>query len=109
MNLAIFLPNWVGDAVMAVPALRELRRVLRPGGLFLCLTDVGHEPTVEEPQSFGWEIAERMGPELEVVRERRFERSGASLYDTLFAAVPFDEGRDEPRPAVLSLICRKRV
>ncbi len=26
MTLAIFLPNWVGDAVMATPALRALRR-----------------------------------------------------------------------------------
>jgi heptosyltransferase II len=26
MNLAVFLPNWVGDAVMATPALRALRR-----------------------------------------------------------------------------------
>jgi heptosyltransferase-2 len=25
MNLAIFLPNWIGDAVMATPALRALR------------------------------------------------------------------------------------
>ena len=25
MKLAIFLPNWVGDAVMATPALRALR------------------------------------------------------------------------------------
>ena len=26
MNLAVFLPNWVGDAVMATPALRAVRR-----------------------------------------------------------------------------------
>jgi lipopolysaccharide heptosyltransferase II len=26
MNLALFLPNWVGDAVMATPAIRALRR-----------------------------------------------------------------------------------
>jgi heptosyltransferase-2 len=26
MNLAIFLPNWIGDAVMATPALRALRQ-----------------------------------------------------------------------------------
>src|SRR5262245_3133183 len=26
MNLAIFLPNWIGDAVMATPALRALRK-----------------------------------------------------------------------------------
>lgn len=26
MNLAVFLPNWIGDVVMATPALRALRR-----------------------------------------------------------------------------------
>ena len=26
MKLAVFLPNWVGDAVMATPALRALRQ-----------------------------------------------------------------------------------
>src|SRR5580704_4708676 len=30
MNVAIFLPNWVGDAVMATPALRAVRRYLGP-------------------------------------------------------------------------------
>ncbi len=25
MNIAAFLPNWIGDAVMATPALRALR------------------------------------------------------------------------------------
>jgi heptosyltransferase-2 len=29
MNLAVFLPNWVGDAVMATPALRALRTHFR--------------------------------------------------------------------------------
>jgi heptosyltransferase-2 len=44
MNIAVFLPNWIGDAVMATPAVRALRRhfagariigILRPyiGGL----------------------------------------------------------------------------
>src|SRR5262249_45093061 len=26
MNIAVFVPNWIGDAVMATPALRALRR-----------------------------------------------------------------------------------
>jgi heptosyltransferase-2 len=30
MNLAVFLPNWIGDAVMATPALRTLRQTF-PG------------------------------------------------------------------------------
>ena len=29
MNLAVFLPNWIGDVVMATPALRALRRHFR--------------------------------------------------------------------------------
>jgi heptosyltransferase-2 len=31
MNLAVFLPNWIGDAVMATPALRALRDRYRDG------------------------------------------------------------------------------
>ncbi len=31
MNLAVFLPNWIGDAVMATPALRALRERYREG------------------------------------------------------------------------------
>ena len=30
-RVAVFLPNWVGDAVMATPALRALRRHVGPG------------------------------------------------------------------------------
>ena len=30
MNLALFLPNWIGDVVMATPAIRALRAHLRP-------------------------------------------------------------------------------
>lgn len=33
MNLAVFLPNWIGDAVMATPALRALRSHFRDATL----------------------------------------------------------------------------
>jgi heptosyltransferase-2 len=33
MNIAVFLPNWIGDAVMATPALRALRKHFRGGRL----------------------------------------------------------------------------
>lgn len=33
MNVAVFLPNWIGDAVMATPALRALREHFRDGHL----------------------------------------------------------------------------
>jgi heptosyltransferase-2 len=32
MRLGVFLPNWVGDVVMATPALRTLRKMVGPSG-----------------------------------------------------------------------------
>ncbi|MGI9456996.1 MAG: lipopolysaccharide heptosyltransferase II [Aeoliella sp.] len=32
MRLAVFLPNWIGDVVMATPALRALRKLVGDGG-----------------------------------------------------------------------------
>ncbi|QDU88114.1 ADP-heptose--LPS heptosyltransferase 2 [Pirellulimonas nuda] len=32
MRIGVFLPNWIGDAVMATPALRSLRALAGPGG-----------------------------------------------------------------------------
>src|SRR3954469_12570631 len=32
MRLGVFLPNWVGDVVMATPALRAMRRFVGEGG-----------------------------------------------------------------------------
>ena len=35
MQLAVFLPNWIGDVVMATPALRALRKDIGSGGRML--------------------------------------------------------------------------
>ena len=32
MRLGVFLPNWVGDVVMATPALRAMRKFVGDGG-----------------------------------------------------------------------------
>src|SRR5262245_64885928 len=37
MNLAVFLPNWIGDAVMATPALRALRDHFRAASIVAVL------------------------------------------------------------------------
>ncbi len=36
MNIAVFLPNWIGDAVMATPAIVALRRHF-PGSQFVAV------------------------------------------------------------------------
>jgi heptosyltransferase-2 len=68
MKIALFLPNWIGDAVMATPALRALRRrfaraemvaVLRPSvaevlsGLGLVDRNIAHDPRGQSRASRG--------------------------------------------------------
>ncbi len=85
MKIAVFCPNWVGDMVMATPALRGIRRyfsmaevvaVVRPyvaevlDGLDLVDRVLLHDPsrrrrlTVLEPESsWGWQFARRLRKE----------------------------------------------
>ena len=82
MKLAVFLPNWVGDAVMATPALRAIRRrfdqaritaVLRPyvspvlDGLDLVDDRLYHDPRGDDPDRRGWRFVRRL-------RAERFDR-----------------------------------
>ena len=69
MKIAVFLPNWVGDAVMATPVLRAVRQefrdaeivaVLRPyvaevlDGLDLVDRILKHDPRGKTRESRGW-------------------------------------------------------
>jgi heptosyltransferase-2 len=75
MKIAVFLPNWVGDAVMATPALRALRRhyaaaeivaVMRPyvaevlDGLDLVDRTLLHNPRARHAAYRGWRFAHRL-------------------------------------------------
>jgi heptosyltransferase-2 len=81
MKIAIFLPNWVGDAVMATPALRAIRRgfpgaeivaVLRPyvaevlAGLDLVDRLLTHDPAGKTPEAKGWRF-------LKTLRREKFD------------------------------------
>lgn len=72
MKLAIFMPNWVGDAVMATPALRAIRSrfndaeivavLRRPiddvlAGTGLCDRVLVHAPRGRDPWRRGWRFA----------------------------------------------------
>jgi hypothetical protein len=75
MKIAIFLPNWIGDAVMATPALRAVRSafaeaevvaVLRPyvadvlAGLDLADRLLVHDPRGEAKENRGWRFVRRL-------------------------------------------------
>lgn len=81
MKIAVFLPNWVGDAVMATPALRAVREtyptaelvgIMRPV-IADVLEDCGlidrvlvHQPRGKNPDRRGWRFLSRL-------RAERFE------------------------------------
>jgi heptosyltransferase-2 len=75
MKIALFLPNWIGDAVMATPALRALRAkyreaeivaVLRPAvgdalaGLDYFDRTIEHEPRGTTSEARGWKFVSRL-------------------------------------------------
>lgn len=75
MKLALFLPNWIGDAVMATPALRALREgfraaeivgVMRPyvadvlTGLDLLDRTMLHEPKGTRHDRRGWQFVRQL-------------------------------------------------
>jgi ubiquinone/menaquinone biosynthesis C-methylase UbiE len=90
-------------------AAREMCRVLAPGGTLLLATDVNHEPTPMEPQTFGWEAAEWFAPPLTPLRVERLRRFPEGLFASMLAneSVPAAEasahsvlvGRFEKPPA----------
>jgi SAM-dependent methyltransferase len=71
-------------------AIAEIARVTRPGGMLLLLTDVGHDPTFTEPQSFSWDVTTRFAPAFEVERESRIAHTGPGMMESLDASVPAD-------------------
>ncbi len=78
MKLAVFLPNWVGDAVMATPALRALRTefphaeiigVMRPviadviDGTGLIDHSLLYNPRGKNPSQRGWSFLKSLRAE----------------------------------------------
>lgn len=80
-------------------AARGLKRVLAPGGSLLLLTELGHEPTATEPQTFGWEVIDLFADELELVEHRRLENDG--LFASALNGRSFDDSDPAKRPGVL--------
>jgi len=75
MKIALFLPNWIGDAVMATPALRAIRTkfaqaekvaVLRPyvadaiAGLDLVDRSIVHNPKGQSRDDRGWRFVRQL-------------------------------------------------
>ncbi|MEA2496876.1 MAG: hypothetical protein QOJ29_4787 [Thermoleophilaceae bacterium] len=69
-------------------ATGEIARVAARGALLLLLTDVNHEPTFTEPQSFDWDVLTHFEPDWTVLESRRIAKTGMGMMEDLDAGVP---------------------
>jgi 2-polyprenyl-3-methyl-5-hydroxy-6-metoxy-1,4-benzoquinol methylase len=83
--------------------IEELKRVVRPGGELLLITDVNHDPTPCEPHDISWDIVARFAPGFRVVDLRHFEKVPAGMYDSLRHPVAYDHNRPGRRYGILSV------
>jgi SAM-dependent methyltransferase len=75
--------------------ISEIKRVLKPGGLFLLITDTHTETTFCEPQAMGVDIISRFEPELELINYQHVRKGDHGIYQSLVDAVPYAGGDKE--------------
>lgn len=86
----------------------EIIRVLAPGGTFLLLSQVNLDPTICEPHTLTFELAQKFVPSLTIVQQREYERSGTGMYESIRIGMKYDHGIKERRAAVLSAMFTKK-
>ncbi|MDQ1374436.1 MAG: hypothetical protein QOJ09_1774 [Actinomycetota bacterium] len=79
----------------------EIVRVLKPGGTFLLITDVNHDPTPTEPITFSWDVVDLFAPSLVVTEQQHFEKPGEGVYQSVAVGEPYDHNRPERRYGTL--------
>jgi SAM-dependent methyltransferase len=82
-------------------AIGEIKRIVKPGGLFLLLTEVNHAATATEPQCFSFDVVDRFTPEFTVLSARRFEMGAAGMYQSLDENRPYLDSDPTRRDALL--------
>jgi len=86
--------------------IKEIKRVLKPKGIFLLITDVNHEPTVTEPLTLSWDIINEFEPEFEKIEEKHYEKQNG-IYKSIRENRIYDHTDVTKRPGVLSVRFKK--
>ncbi len=77
-------------------AIKEIIRVLAPKGIFMLITEVNHEPTVTEPQTFSFDILDHFTDEMTLVQEKRYMKTNG-IYTSVRAEITYTE-KDGKKP-----------
>jgi ubiquinone/menaquinone biosynthesis C-methylase UbiE len=87
--------------------IAEIIRVVKPGGLFLLLSDVNHNPTACEPIEYSWDIVRSFQPHFEILEAKHYEKKADGLYQSVREAIPYDHRDTRRRYGALSAKFRK--
>jgi ubiquinone/menaquinone biosynthesis C-methylase UbiE len=72
-------------------SMREIFRVLKPCGDFICITDCNHAPTITEPTFIPIDFVERYFAGWRIKDKEFFKHTRLRIYDSLFQErVPID-------------------
>jgi SAM-dependent methyltransferase len=83
---AVFSFNSLDHVEDVDHALREVKRVTRPGGLFLLLVEVNHPPTACEPHTLGpAPLVQSLRPEFDCEDLRVYRPNGNGMYESILA------------------------
>jgi SAM-dependent methyltransferase len=88
-------------------AIGEIKRVTRPGGLFLLIVEINHPPTNTEPLTLQWNIIDRFRDCFELIEQRSYEVGDHHLYRQLRRGVLYDHSDPSERPALITAKFRK--
>ena len=82
--------------------IKEIKRVVKKGGLFLLLSDVNHKPTESEPISFGFDIVDRFRDSFQIVEEKHYEKSESGLYKSIDKNIKYNHENKKKRYGIIS-------
>ena len=86
--------------------IKEIKRIVKPNGLLLLITDVNHKKTITEPNSLSWDVVNNFKPDFEILEEYHYETQGG-IYKSVRENIKFDHDNTTKRPGVLTVKFRK--
>lgn len=101
--------NSLDHVVDEQATIKEIARITKPGGLFLLLTELNHEPTPTEPILLTWEITRSFTEYFDILDERHYERRAPGLYDSIDLDVPYDHTDTAQRYGILSVKFQRKA
>lgn len=88
-------------------AIREIKRLTKPKGLFLLVVEVNHPPTNTEPLTLPWSVVDRFRDCFEVLDQRAYEVGDHCLYSQLRQDDRYDHTDPTDRPALITAKLRR--